>query len=134
MPTMWPPAVPAGGRKIMILDIQKKMGDVVVLEMTGRITMADCPQIESDVAELVRAKQVRVIFDLSKLKYMDSSGIGTIVMCSGKLKAEGGELRLAGATGVVDQTLKLTRMNVIVPTYASMAEALSGFSQAAKVS
>src|SRR6266571_4219341 len=101
----------------MILEIEKKMvGNTVVLEMSGRITLGrDCDQIESGVDELVRGKQTRVIFDLSKVKYMDSSGVGILVMCSGKVKGAGGELRLAAATGVVDQTLKLTRMNLIVP-------------------
>ncbi len=111
----------------MILEIEKKtVGNLVVLEMSGRITLGrDCQQIETDVDELVRNKQTRVIFDLSKIKYMDSSGVGIMVMCSGKLKAAGGELRLAGATGVVDQTLKLTRMDVIVPTFATLDEALA---------
>jgi anti-sigma B factor antagonist len=113
----------------MILEIAKKaVGDVVVLEMTGRITLGrDCQQIEADVDELVRGKQARIVFDLSKVKYMDSSGVGIMVMCAGKAREAGGELRIAGATGVVEQTLKLTRTAVIVPTFATLAEALAGF-------
>ena len=117
----------------MILEIEKKPAgnDVVVLEMAGRITLGrDCQQIESQVEELVRAKQTKVIFDLSRIKHMDSTGIGILVTCSGKLKDAGGELRLAGATGVVGQTLKLTRIDSIVPTFASLDEALAGFSGA----
>ena len=116
----------------MILEIQKKtIHGFVVLEMSGRITLGrDCQQIELDVDELVRTKQTKVVFDLSKIKYMDSSGVGIMVMCSGKLKAAGGELRLAGATGVVGQTLQLTRMDVIVPTFASVDEAIAGASTA----
>jgi len=113
----------------MILAITKKaVGDIVVLEMTGRITLGrDCQQIESDVDELVGGKQARIVFDLSKVKYMDSSGVGIMVMCSGKVREAGGELRIAGATGVVEQTLKLTRTSMIVPTFATLAEALAGF-------
>jgi anti-sigma B factor antagonist len=116
-------------RTSMILEIAKKaVGDVVVLEMTGRITLGrDCQQIETDVDELLRGKQARIVFDLSKVKYMDSSGVGIMVMCSGKVREAGGELRIAGATGVVEQTLKLTRTTVIVPTFATLAEALAGF-------
>ena len=76
----------------MILEIAKKaVGNIVVLEMTGRITLGrDCQQIEADVDELVRGKQARIVFDLSKVKYMDSSGVGIMVMCSGKVKEAGG--------------------------------------------
>ena len=111
----------------MILEIQRKtVGNSVVLEMTGRITLGrDCQQIEADVEELIRNKQTRIVFDLSKVKYMDSSGVGIMVTSSGKVKAAGGELRLAGATGVVEQTLRLTRMSVIVPTFATVEEAVA---------
>jgi anti-sigma B factor antagonist len=122
--------------RIMILEIATKpaANGVVILEMTGRITLAgDSQQIEQQVEELLRTKQTKIIFDLSRVKHMDSTGIGILVMCSGKLKDAGGELRLAGATGVVDQTLKLTRINTIVPTFASVAEATAGFVSAAKV-
>ena len=118
----------------MILEIEKKAaGNIVVLEMTGRITLGrDCQQIETGVDELVRGKQTRIVFDLSKVKYMDSSGVGIMVMCSGKVRGAGGELRLAGATGVVEQTLQLTRMSAIMPTFATLAEALAGFPEAAQ--
>lgn len=113
----------------MILEITKKaVGNVVVLEMAGRITLGrDCQQIEADVDDLLRGKQARIVFDLSKVKYMDSSGVGIMVMCSGKVREAGGELRIAGATGVVEQTLLLTRTSTIVPTFATLAEALAGF-------
>ncbi|MGZ4821615.1 MAG: STAS domain-containing protein [Terriglobales bacterium] len=119
----------------MILEITKKpmSNDVVVLEMVGRITLGrDCEQIEQQVNELIREKQTKVIFELSRVKHMDSTGIGILVLCSGKLKDAGGELRLAGATGVVEQTLRLTRMNRIVPTFATVAEATAGFAKAAR--
>ena len=113
----------------MILEIVKKaVGNIVVLEMTGRITLGrDCQQIEADVDELVRGNQARIVFDLSKVKYMDSSGVGIMVMCSGKAREAGGELRIAGASGVVEQTLQLTRTSTIVPMFATLAEALAGF-------
>jgi anti-sigma B factor antagonist len=113
----------------MILEIAKKtVGDVVVMEMTGRITLGrDCQQIEYDVDQLLRSKQARIVFDLANVKYMDSSGVGIMVMCSSKVREAGGELRLAGATGVVGQTLQLTRTSTIVPTFATVTEALAGF-------
>ena len=118
----------------MILEITRKpaANDVVILEMAGRIGLGrDCQQIVQHVDDLLREKQTKVIFDLSRVKHMDSTGIRILVMCAGKLKDAGGELRLAGATGVVDKTLKLMRMNTIVPTFASVAEAATGFADAA---
>ncbi len=110
----------------MPLEIHSKAANnVAVLELVGRITFGrDCEQLEAGVENLLRQQQGRIVFDLSRLKYMDSSGIGTLVLCSGKVRQAGGELRLAAAAGVVEQTLQLTRMARIVPTHATVAEAV----------
>jgi anti-sigma B factor antagonist len=103
--------------------------------MAGRITRGrDCDKIVSDLDQLVRSQQTRIVFDLSKVRYMDSSGVRIMVKCSERLKIAGGELRLAGATGVVKQTFAVTRMSLIVPTHATVAEALAGFAPQAKAS
>lgn len=119
----------------MILDItSKRLGnDVAILEMSGRIMRGpESEQIEELVADLMREKQSKVIFDLARVKHIDSTGVGILVMCSGKLNDAGGELRLAGATGMVERTLRLTRLNCIVPTFASLAEATAGLTSTAK--
>jgi anti-anti-sigma factor len=53
---------------------------VVLLEMTGSIRIGpNCQQIEQAVEELIRRNETQVIFDLSGVTFIDSSGIGTLV-------------------------------------------------------
>jgi anti-anti-sigma factor len=113
-----------------MLDIHKKLmpAGIVVLEFSGRIRLGlDCEQIESEVDELVKSEQPNAIFDLTNVRYMDSTGVGTLVRSFNKLKNAGGQLRLAGTGGAID-VLKLTQINAIVPTYDSVDEALAAFS------
>jgi anti-sigma B factor antagonist len=112
-----------------MLDIHKTLmaAGVVVLEISGRIRLGlDCEQIEAEVDELVRAGQPNAIFDLTNVRYMDSTGVGTLVRSFNKLKNAGGQLRLAGKGGAVD-VIKLTQTNAIVPTHDSVDEALAAF-------
>ena len=54
-------------------------------------------------------------------------------MCSGKVKQAGGELRVAGAQGIVEQTLKMTSVEQILafyPTVEAAAESWTGGSVA----
>jgi anti-sigma B factor antagonist len=112
----------------MLLDIQKRRigADVVVLEIAGQITLGNlCQQVEWAVEGLIRDNEKRIIFDLSRLNQIDSTGIGILVMCSTKLKRAGGELRVAGAQGIVEQVLKLTNVDRILtldPTPEAAAE------------
>jgi anti-sigma B factor antagonist len=114
----------------VLLNIEESQlqPDIVLLRCTGRIVVGrDSQQIEWKVADLIRDKVTRVIFDLSGVDFLDSTGIGIIVMCSGKLKDAGGQLRLAGASGIVDKTLRLTAINNIVPFHTTVDEAAAAF-------
>ena len=114
----------------MILNVQSKKvePDIAVLEMTGRITMGnDSQQIEWGLAELLKGNHKKVIFDLTQVTFLDSTGIGILVMCHAKLKKAGGALRIAGARGMVEAMLDLTSVNKIVRFYPTAAEAAQGF-------
>ena len=119
----------------MLLNIQKKRvePDIMVIEWEGRICLGNsAKELEWAVAELQKANEMKVIFDLSGVTQMDSTGIGIIAMCSGKMKKAGGELRVAGAKGVVEEVLKLTHMESIVSLHGTAAEAVAGFASGAK--
>lgn len=114
----------------MILSIEhKKIGpDVVVLEFCGRITMgSDSQKIEWGLAQLLEEKHKKVIFDLTEVCFVDSSGVGILMMCHAKLKKAGGALRLAGARGMVEEALVMTSVNKIIPLFRTSTEAAEDF-------
>ena len=118
----------------MLLNIQKKRiePDIMVLALEGKICLGNsAKELEWAVAELQKANEKKVIFDLTGVTMMDSTGIGIVAMCSGKMKKAGGELRVAGATGVVEDVLKLTHMESIVNLHATTEEAVASFSSGA---
>ena len=105
----------------MLLNIEKRRAsaDVTVLALVGRLTLGrECQELEWQVEDLLKNQEKKIILDFSELSYLDSTGVGILVMCSGKVKQAGGELRVVGAQGVVEQTLKMTRVDEIVPLYA----------------
>jgi anti-sigma B factor antagonist len=110
----------------MSLNIEKRRvgADVIVLGLAGRITLGlECQEVEWQVEDLLKEHEKKIIFDFSELKYLDSTGVGILVMCSGKVKQAGGELRVFGAQGIVEQTLKMTRVDQILTLYATVEEA-----------
>jgi anti-anti-sigma factor len=112
------------------LDIRiKHIGtEVAVVEMAGRISFGtECQQIEWLTGDLLRENQKKIIFDLSWVTQVDSTGIGIIVVCSGKVREAGGELRVAGARGIVEAAFKTSKVDRIVALYPNAAAALEGF-------
>ena len=113
-----------------MLEIQTKQlaPDIVVLEITGRITLGrESKQLEWAVETLVGEGRKKVIFDIAGVTNVDSTGIGIIVMSSGKLKKAGGELRVAGASPHVGEVMKTTNVDQIVGLHATTASAAVGF-------
>jgi anti-sigma B factor antagonist len=113
-----------------MLEIQNKrlQPDVDVLEITGRITIGrDCQHLEWAIESLVKEKRKKIIFDLTGVTYVDSTGIGIIVMSAGQMKEAGGQLRVAGASGHVEQVLRMTNINQIVELHPTAAAAAASF-------
>ena len=113
-----------------MLDIQTKhvQPDIVVLEITGRITLGrESKQLEWAVESLVGEGRKKVIFDLAGVSNIDSTGIGIIVMSAAKLKKAEGELRVAGATAHVEDVLNMTNIDQIVVLHPTTAAAAASF-------
>jgi anti-anti-sigma factor len=113
-----------------MLEIQTRNlpPDIVVLELTGRIMGRECKKLESAASNLVHEKQEKkIIFDLSGVTHLDSTGVGIIVMSAGHVKQAGGELRLAGANKHIEHILKVTSIDQLVSWKPTVDEAASGF-------
>ena len=102
--------------------------DIVVVQFAGRITLGPESQIiEPLVNDLLRQNQKKLIFDLSGVERIDSTGMLTIAHCFFMLRAAGGGLRLAGASESVARLFKMTRLDTVLPFYPTVAAACEGF-------
>src|SRR5262249_31710227 len=91
---------PVGQLRELEVQTKRFLPDVVLVELAGKIVYGpECRQIEWLTAELLEEGERKIVFDLSHVSHLDSSGAGIIVMCSGKVKEAGGELRFAGIEG-----------------------------------
>jgi len=108
-----------------MLEIQTKTADpeIVILEITGRLTMGrECKQLEWSTENLVRENRKKIVFDLSGVTHIDSTGVGIIVMSAGQIKQAGGQLHVC-ANGHVEQVLKLTNVDKVVKLHETIASA-----------
>ena len=114
----------------MILHLLKTnpKKDVAVLEMKGSIhTGPDCRRLEQETETLIGAKETFVIFDLTHVTHIDSAAIGSIVRCFSRLKASGGALRLAGCTGMIEASIRLTQLHKVLELHPTVAAAAKDY-------
>ena len=109
--------------------------DITVIEISGRITLGrEGNQIEGAVLKALNAGAKKLVIDLSKVTYIDSTGIGIIAYCFGKIGQQGAQGSVSGATGLVLEVFRLTRLDSVInffPDAASACESLAGTSPSA---
>lgn len=101
---------------------------VTVVHMKGSIhTGPDCRRLEEETEQLIGAKEHFIVFDFTNITHIDSAAIGTVVRCYSKLKNSGGHLRLAGCTGMIEASMKLTQLHKILEIYPNASLAVENY-------
>ena len=104
--------------------ISESRGDtLVVVAMDERIDAAVAIQFKDRMREIVQDPAPCVMLDLSRVTFLDSSGLGAVVAVM-KLLGADRRLELAGLTPTVDKVFRLTRMDSIFTIHPSLPEHL----------
>ena len=99
-------------------------GVKIITVAVGRIDAAMAIQFKEDMRAETKGGPNRVILDLSRVDFVDSSGLGAIV-ASLKQMGAGRRLDLAGLTPTVDKVFRLTRMDTVFNLFPSLDEAIT---------
>lgn len=113
----------------MALGIERNDGDgaISVLILRGKLMLGeDCLQLEAVIPELLKAGRTKLIFDLSGVTHIDSTGIGRFIDTYSRLAKVSGKMRLAGATGAVRDSFRVTRLDTVFSFFPTVEEARAG--------
>lgn len=107
------------------MDIQAEMRDGVLVAtvLQDRIDAAGAIQFKDRMREVSQGHGGRVVLDLSRVGFIDSSGLGAVVAVR---KALGPErpLDLSGLTATVQKVFRLTRMDSIFTIHDGVEDGL----------
>jgi anti-sigma B factor antagonist len=113
---------------------QRAVGDVVVLDLKGRITMGEGDELLKDkVNSLVNQGHKKIILNLAEVPYIDSAGLGEIVRTYTTVSRQGGSLKLLNLTKRITDLLSITKLLTVFETFDAENEAVRSFSASAKV-
>src|SRR5918993_829005 len=113
---------------------QRAVGDVVVLDLKGRVTMGEGDELLKDkVNSLVNQGHRKIVLNLADVPYVDSAGLGEIVRTYTTVSRQGGSLKLLNLTKRITDLLSITKLLTVFETFDSENDAVRSFSQSAKV-
>jgi anti-sigma B factor antagonist len=96
-----------------------------VVSVAGELDLAVAPELLQALTMLVDQGRRRLILDLTRLEFCDSSGLSVLVRVKNQLDGLGGGVTLAGPTAVVERVLEVSGLAEVFGTYPSVAAALS---------
>lgn len=113
----------------MALDIRETTQEgVVVLELQGRLILGEpLETLRSKIQGLAAAGRPKIVLDLSGVEYIDSSGLGQLVVCYTSLKKAGGGLRLATLQTRSLELMVLTKLYTVFEIFEDTMEAVNSF-------
>src|SRR5438034_8934378 len=87
----------------------RRLDDVVVLDLSGRITMGEGTLILRDrIRKLLAAGHQKFLLNLADVDYIDSSGLGELVSSFTTVRNQGGQLKLLDLIRSVNELLQNT--------------------------
>ena len=106
----------------------RKVGDVTVVDVSGRITLGEGSSALRDVLrDLTAQGNKKILLNLSEVSYIDSSGIGELVSGFTSVSNGGGTLKLLGLTKRVKDLLQITKLYTVFDVHEEEAHAVRSF-------
>jgi anti-sigma B factor antagonist len=110
----------------------------LTIEHFGNVAVAALPAEELDAGNVDEFKRdiapaldahANLVLDLSRLRFVDSSGLGAFISCLRKLNAKGGDLKLCGMTKQVRAVFELVRMHRVFEIFGTKDDAVRAFAR-----
>ncbi len=101
--------------------------DVAIVPVpVAELDAANSAEFKRDMAPVLEA-QSKVVLDLTKLRFIDSSGLGAFISCLRKLNEKHGDLKLCGMSTQVRAVFELVRMHRIFEIFNSREDAIKSY-------
>ena len=113
----------------MSLEIlQRDNEGIAVLEMKGRITVGkEVTALREKVAELSAANVRNLVFNLAEVDYIDSTGLGALVMCATTLRKTGGNVKLVNLNRRNIELLVMTKLDTTFEIFTDEGDAVGSY-------
>ena len=107
----------------------RQVGDVTVIDATGRITLGEGASTFRDTIRDLAAKgNKKLLVNLGEVSYIDSSGIGEMVSGFTTVTNHGGQLKLLSLSKRVKDLLQITKLYTVFEVFDDEPSAVRSFS------
>ena len=109
------------------MSIRKRT--VIVRQLPQALNAEQGRIVLSELEECLSAERPRIVFDCSKLRHMDRSGVLSLLSCLEEALKQNGDVRLAAVPASLEGILEVTGAARLFAMFDSISEAIDSFAR-----
>jgi anti-sigma B factor antagonist len=107
------------------LDLEtSKQGGTSVIALRGEIDVYTAPRLRQALIDLVEGGAKDIVVDMSRVDFLDSTGLGVLVGGLKRVKSNEGEMKLVVTQDRITKIFDITGLAKVFPMFGSLDEAL----------
>jgi anti-sigma B factor antagonist len=110
----------------MEIHVDNLDGVAVAAVPVDELDAGNVSEFKRDMGPILKSS-AKLVLDLNRLRFVDSSGLGAMLSCLRQLSAQGGDLKLCAMSKQVRTLFELVRMHRIFDIYGTKEEAVQAF-------
>lgn len=108
---------------------EKRVADITILNLKGKITIGSGDVVLRKAIETaLEGGSRKLVLNMARVSYIDSSGTGELVACFTRTKKAGGQLKLLNISQKIQDILQIAQLFSIFDVYTDESEAVASFS------
>ncbi|WP_163337670.1 STAS domain-containing protein [Desulfopila sp. IMCC35008] len=93
------------------MDLEyEKREDGTLVQVIGRMDAISAPAFEKGCTSVIDDGEKRIVVDCTRLEYISSAGLRSILVAAKKMKGSGGTISFCGLAGMVEEVFKVSGM------------------------
>ena len=110
------------------IDIQSREREgIKILDLNGKLTVGGASDLRESVNEQLAGGSLQQILNLKEVDYIDSTGLGTMVICFMSVQKAGGALKLVNLNRRNLELVLLTKLSTVFQIFDEEQEAINSF-------
>jgi anti-sigma B factor antagonist len=107
------------------LELETLTPGLNLLAVSGEIDLFAAPELKETIADAIDGQACDLIVDLTRTAFIDSSGLGAVLMAMKRARSHGGRMVVVDGEGGVAQAFRVAGVDQIVTIVASREAALA---------
>jgi len=111
----------------MQLEYHEDDPGLLIIKSTGGLDESLAMKLVRDLYALIDKGLTKTVVDCSQMDYISSLDLGVLARVRSRIAMKGGDLKLCGVKGMVQEVLKITRMDRVFDIHPDLESARRAF-------